>query len=186
MLSKENFKDVTLGHEIVHEFLVDESKRRFLKEQIMITMESSRGMFNRGKRKKCERFLEELDELEPYYITDNKFLYTYEENGKIKKIYDLELCYDLCKVPNNGEILTLTQLDFGVSDCWIGVKIDGTGIKSLYKSDDEDEAFLSEGDYGPYLITIWNLYEPDMYDILTEYIKTEEEIETLNSLKDLE
>ena len=186
MLEKEYSQDYTTGRDIIQEFHVDETKRNYFKERILEKMASTKGIFGKFKRKTYENFLNEIDRLGSYYITDNNYLYTYEDN--VKRVYDIGLCYDLKKMPNDRNKLpagSLYYIDTGMENCWVCVNIDGSGVGSFEINEDGSEEGFSGIDAGSCMLAIWDVYEPDIYSTLLEYIKPENEVETLSSLTDI-
>ena len=176
MLDTEYTDDYTLNAEIIHEFQVDEFKRNNLIQCIEESINSCTGFFNKPKRKRLQNLLEEIKQLNTYYITDNNYLYTivYESDCKIKYAYDLRLCFNLEK-----DIYSNVS---NYNDEYISVLIDSTGCgKFEINEDGTEDGRFGWIDGGTCAISIPDIYETNMYSVLNQYIDEKENIQSIVS-----
>ena len=166
MLDRDYTEDYTKDAEIIYEFHVDEGKKYALRHNIEESISLCTGIFTRFKKKMLNSFLKELDNLQNYYITDNNYLYTYDTSERnVKRVFNLDLAYNLSKssheyIHNNG-------------DCFISALVDSYGYGAFERNE--------EGDYigcfgfmdGTIGLTLWDVFEEDVYSILKKYIKEE-------------
>lgn len=184
MLEKEYCQDYTIGHDIIHEFKVDETQLRYVKEQILKEIDSCKGLSGKFRKKIYKEYLEELENIKPCYITDNNFLCVFEDNIKI--IYDLSSCYDLCKMPNEQHKSPKGSAYFTdfLDNCWVYASVDSSGFGRFEINEDGTEEGFFGFDDGVYSLSVWNVYEPDLYSVLLSYIKPVKDVETLPSLSE--
>lgn len=171
MLDTDYTEDYTKDAEILYGFHVDENKREYLKNKIIEAIASCKGLFSKFKKKKLEEMLDELDNIQTYYITDNNYLFTVIKDSKY--VYDLNLAYDLSKEPQ--EYLKDIGVDF------ISSYIDSSGCGCFEKN----EAGEYVGSFGWFdgvsCITIWDIFQEDIYSVLKQYIKEEKVNESILS-----
>ena len=174
MLDKEYTEDFTQNAEILYEFHIDNIKKENFKYKIRESIDLCTGLFSKGKKRKLESFIKEIDSMSSYYITDNNYLYTI--NGNFKQVYDLGLSYDLSREP---------QEYINSNDCYlISAMIDSMGCGQFERN--ENNEYIGCFGYfdGTACFTIWDIFEEDIYSVLKQYIK-EEKIDS-SILKEIE
>lgn len=171
MLDTDYTEDYTKDAEILYEFHIDENKREYLKNKIIEAIASCKGLFSKFKKKKLEEMLDELDNMQTYYITDNNYLFTIIKDSKY--VYDLNMAYDLTKHPQ--EYLK----DIGIN--LISSYIDSSGC-GLFEKNEVGEYVGSFGWFdGVAEFSVWEIFQEDIYSVLKQYIKEERVHESILS-----
>ena len=178
MLDKDYTEDFTKGVNIIHEFHVDKNKVQQLKYYIEESISSCTGLFSKYKKNRLKKFLEELDNIQDYYITENNYLFTFDNKEKlIKRVFDLGLSWDLSKSPH--------EYIKNSGDCLISALVESNGY-GIFEKNEEGEYIGCFGCIdGTIGLTIWDIFKEDIYSILKKYIK-EENVEVDSILPDFE